>query len=85
MSGRFVTGDRAAVRWTFNRSAYAAMDRHVHALRWAGQTSGYVPPNGDPFLNHTFGPEWVQVTFDSAAAAADAPSQRAHDKPCDRT
>jgi hypothetical protein len=40
------------------------MDRHVHALRWAGQTSGYAPPPDDPFLNHTFGPDWVEVTLE---------------------
>jgi hypothetical protein len=51
-------------RWTFDRAAYAAMERHVHALRWAGQTSGHAPPDDDPFLNHTFGPDWVQMTFE---------------------
>ena len=55
---------RAAVRWTFNRAAYDAMALHVHALRWAGQNSGHLPPDDDPFLNHTFGPHWVEVTFE---------------------
>jgi hypothetical protein len=29
------------------------MERHVHALRSAGQTCGHAPPEDDPFLNHT--------------------------------
>lgn len=55
---------RAPVRWAFNRAAYAAMDLHVHALRWAGQTAGYAPPKDDPFLTHAFGPHWVEVTYE---------------------
>jgi hypothetical protein len=34
------------------------------AVRWAGQNSGYAPPDDDPFLNHTFGPDWVEMTFE---------------------
>jgi hypothetical protein len=63
MTERFGKGGRAAVRWTFSRAVCAAMDRHVHALRWAGQTAGCAPPDDDPFLSHTFGLHWVQITF----------------------
>jgi hypothetical protein len=39
-------------------------NRHVHALRWTGQTRGYAPPNDDAFLNHAFGPHWIEATFE---------------------
>jgi hypothetical protein len=64
VSGRIIPGGRAAVRWTFNRGAYAAKECHVHALRWADQTCGYARPDDDPFVNHTFSPGWIRVTFD---------------------
>jgi hypothetical protein len=64
---RFTDGDTSRARqprvWSFRREGLSAMERHCHALRWASQHSGYIPPPDDRFFLGEDRANWLVGEF----------------------
>lgn len=56
-----VTRRRPRWRWKFTRAGLEAMERHIQALRWAAQNSGYDVPSDDRFLMEQDKVNWYSI------------------------